>query len=232
MDERARVRIPAALLAVAALAAACGESANLSPPPTAPGRATLLYTLSGVVSEPAGDVVQGAHVQVGAKNATTDHAGRYSVGELFGSVAIQVSKDGYETQVAGAVIGGDRTLDVTLPPLVRIAAGSATTITLYPSERAYSFPISYEECYAPCKMIRVSAAERGSLAVTLTAQDVTTKLNVLVYEGSLQYCCAAEITTRPFEIHPTADVVLYVTIQGRTPATAQRIGILTSFQPR
>lgn len=225
-----QVGIRASLLAVAVFAAGCTGSSTTSPSPTAPGGSTALYTLSGVVSAPTGGAVPGVRVQVGGKSTTTDDAGRYTVGELSGSFKIQISKDGYETQEARAVLGGDRVVNVTLPPVVRISAGGMTTVTLYPTEPTYLFPIGYEECSAPCKIIRVLSPGPGTLSITLTARDPNRKLTVLIYEGTSSYCCAAQITFGPLGIYFPGEFVLYVTAHGGVAGVPQDIDISTSFR--
>jgi hypothetical protein len=103
-------------MAVAAMAAACGDT------PTSPGRPRPTGSLSGTVTglSPDGAIaVEGAVVtHVGAgRSATTDSTGAYSITEILdGSAMIIATKEGYQTQTTLVAVSGGTRLDLELVP--------------------------------------------------------------------------------------------------------------------
>jgi hypothetical protein len=218
------------LVLLVALSGCRGGTAPTSP--TAAAALPASFTLSGVVSEPAGDPVPGAHVQISGKTAITDEAGRYTVRELSGWIGLELSKDGYEpVTMSGYQMVNDRVLNIVLAPTIRIAAGESRTLTLYDDDRGYEFRAAYEACPSPCKLIRVSVPARGALTVKLTSPDAARKLSVLTSDGHLGYCCTAQLTI-PLDFPDPGEQILYVTFSGRVPSADRRIDVATSFQPR
>ena len=117
------------------------------------------------------------------------------------------------------------------PPPIRIPAGGATTITLYPNDLSYTFPSWSEACETPCKLIRVSSPGLGTLSITLTAHDPAGRLAVFTDEGSRGYCCNAQQTIRVE--YTTDETVIYVKFEpSEGLVTDHRIAISTSFEPR
>jgi hypothetical protein len=215
----------------------CGGEPYPAPSPIGPGAPppplSGVFTLSGVVSEPAGDPVAGANVLISGKTAITDEAGRYAIGELSGFIGLELGKEGYEPLTTSRFqMSSDRVLNLRLTPTIRIAAGESRSVTLYNADRGYEFPYAYSECASPCKLIRVTVPAAGSLAVKLTAGDPARKLSVFTYDGQIEYCCTAQLTI-PFGFSDHGEQILYVTFTGGVPTgTDQRIDIATSFQPR
>jgi carboxypeptidase family protein len=215
----------------------CGAGPYPAPSPTGPSAPpaplSVGFTLSGVVSEPAGDPIAGVNVQLSGKTAITDEGGRYVISELSGSIGLELSKEGYEPLIiSGYQMSSDRVLNLLLTPTIRIAAGESKMVTFYDADRGYSFPSAYSECGAPCKLIRVTMPAAGSLAVKLTAGDPARRLSVFTNDGNLEYCCTAQLTI-PFAFSGPGEQIFYVTLMGGAPiGTARRIDIATSFQPR
>ena len=75
-----------------------GSPTRPGPLPTGQSAPAALYTLSGVISEPAGGPLAGVRVQIQGKSVITDQAGQYAISELFGPLNVELSKDGYEAR--------------------------------------------------------------------------------------------------------------------------------------
>lgn len=225
------------LLVLLVALSGCGAGPYPAPSPTGPSAPpaplSAVFTLSGVVSEPAGDPVAGVNVQLSGKTAITDEAGRYAIGELSGLIGLELSKEGYEPlTISGYQMSSDRVLNLLLTPTIRIAAGESRTVTLYDGDRGYEFRYAYSECASPCKLIRVTVPARGSLTVKLTAGDPARKLSVFTNDGMVEYCCAPQLTI-PFGFADSGEQIFYVTFTGGVPiGTDRRIDVATSFQPR
>jgi hypothetical protein len=224
------------LLSLSLLLGGCGYESYPAGLPTAPAAPTspvpAIYTLSGVVLEPTGDPVVGAHVGLPGKTAITDEAGRYTIGEMSGLITLEVSKEGYEATVAGLQVSSDQVLNLVLIPMIRIVAGESRTVTLFDADRGYQFPYSYSDCASPCKLIRVTAPAVGSVTIKLTAGDLAGKLSVFIDDASVEYCCAAQLTI-PFPFLNAGEQIFYVRFADPGPSgTDRRIDIATSFQPR
>jgi hypothetical protein len=188
--------------------------------------------VSGLVSAPSGDAVAGARVQViGASSVTTDESGRYTIGELTGRIQIQTSKEGYEPQqVVPVVLDRDRVLNVTLPPVLRLTPGDQATFTLYGNEPGYDVLAAYDECAAPCKLVRVSTPGAGTLAITLAPRDPNQRLAAYIDGGSTSYG-GASITIRTGFTGPRETIVYVRFAEGPTAGVDSRIDVSVSFQP-
>lgn len=216
-------------VAVLGLLVGCGER-----PPASPTSAAQRYTVSGLVSTPAGDAVAGAAVRAGATSVTTDESGRYAIGELYGGVTVDISKDGYERQLVPVYLDRDRVMNVTLPPVVRIAPGDPATVTLYASEPGYDFSYYDFACVAPCKLVHVTAPEAGTLSITLAPRDPTRRLAAFVLSNgrSTSYDPASTITI-PFAFTASGEVIFYVAFVGGPAAAGDpRIDVSPSFRPK
>ena len=123
---------------------------------------------------------------------------------------MELDGDGYEARVITNVsVVRDTTMNFKLAPVTRIAAGETTIVTLHPNDVGYDFPSWYEECAAPCKLLRVTVPGRGRLSIVLTARDLDRKLSVIYNEGGSQSCCYPQVTV-PLEFSFADEAVLYV----------------------
>ena len=104
--------IPALALAlvIAVFVAACGESD--------PGDLTPTATVSGVVRDNAGAVIEGALVRIGSATATTGADGRFALQNLpVGSATIATSAPGFDPRSESvSLVAGANTHDVMLTP--------------------------------------------------------------------------------------------------------------------
>ena len=217
----------AAPIAFVALLVGCGTS-----PPASPTSAGQRYTVSGLVSAPAGDVVAGARVQVvGANTVTTDESGRYTIGELTGGIQIQTSKEGYEPQVVPVGLDRDRVVNVTLLPVVRIAPGDRATFMLYGNEPGYDFLQAYDGCEAPCRLVRLTAPGAGTLSITLAPRDPNQRLSAYFNEGFASYQSASTITILKAFNGPGETIVYVRFAAGLTAGADSRIDVSVSFRP-
>ena len=219
----------AAPISIVALLVGCGAS-----PPAAPTSAGQRYTVSGVVSAPSGDAVAGAAVRVGATSVTTDESGRYAIGELYGGVTVDISKEGYERQLVPVYLDRNGVMNVTLPPVVRIAPGDPATVTLYASEPGYDFSYYDGACVAPCKRVHVTAPGAGTLSITVAPRDLARRLAafVLSNSGTTWYDSASTITI-PFAFNAPGEVIFFVRFVGGPAAGADpRIDVSPSFRPK
>lgn len=222
------------LLVLSMVAAGCDAASNRAASPFVLAPSGVAYTLSGVISEPAGGAVAGATVQGRGKSATTDEAGRFTIGELAGRQDLVVSKYGYEPRaISVEQTDRDRLLNLSLAPIIRIAAGEAINVTLYPNDVNYDFPYYVSNpCPAPCKLIRVTVAGRGSLSLNLTAHSLDRKLFLLASNGDfVEFCCSAQLTTS-LQFLGAGEAIVYVRFVEGLEGSDHRIDLSTSFQPR
>ena len=215
--------------------AACDAASNRPASPFVLAPSEVAYTLSGVISEPAGGAVAGATVQGRGSSATTDEAGRFTIGKLAGRQDLVVSKYGYDPRaISVEQTDRDRLLNLSLAPIIRIAAGAAINVTLYPNDVNYDFPsYYYTRCPAPCKLIRVTVPGPGSLSLNLTAHNLDRKLFLLAFTGDfVEFCCSAQLTTS-LEFFGAGEAIAYVRfVEGLQGGTDHRIDLSTSFQPK
>lgn len=97
----------------------CGHSPAAPSPP-----AVTKYALSGVVSIASAGALVGARVEVIAgvnvgANATTDGEGKFRLADLVtGDMTLRASATGYTTETSSVTLGGDQTVNFSLPPSV------------------------------------------------------------------------------------------------------------------
>ena len=128
------------LLMLLIVAGGCDAASNRIASPFVLAPSEVAYTLSGVISEPGGSAVAGATVQGRGNSATTDSAGRFTIGELAGSQELVLSEFGYESRtVSVGQTDRDRLLNLSLAPILRIAAGEAMNVTLDPGLGLFEF---------------------------------------------------------------------------------------------
>ena len=123
----------------------CNESPTRPGPlPTGPSAPGAVYTLSGVISELEGNAVPGVRVQTQGKSVTTDETGRYAISELSGGrLNVELDGDGYEARlITNVSVVRDTTMNFKLEPIIPIAAGETTIVTLHPNDVGYDFPSS------------------------------------------------------------------------------------------
>lgn len=219
-------------LVVAVTITGCGSSPTA---PTVP--APPLYTLSGVVTVPAGEPLQGVLFQVGTRSAVSDATGRYSIPDLQGLPSIKVSKDGYEDlwvtpHLTPGGVSPNATLNVTLQPTIRMAPGDITTVTLEATDAGYDFPSFYEACERPCKVLRFSAPGSGSLTITFSSRDPSRTLIAYTDGGAVSHGPASAIKLRLL-LRGAGEVVIHMTSpEGLPPGLDARIDLLSSFEPQ
>lgn len=216
--------------------AACDAASNRPASPFVLAPSAVAYTLSGVISEPAGDPLAGANVQVQGlgKSATTDEAGRFTIGELAGRQELVLSKYGYEPRVIPVgQTDRDRLLNLSLAPIIQIAAGEAINVTLYPNDPGYDIPNSYSRpCRAPCKLVRVTVPGGGSLSLKLSAHNLDRQLFLLAFDTDLfEFCCSAQLTASLY-FQGAGEAILYMNFLEGLEGSDHRIDLSTSFQPR
>jgi hypothetical protein len=219
------------VISIVALAA-CDAASNRPASPFVLAPSAVAYTLSGVVSEPAGGAVAGATVQGRGSSATTDEAGRFTIGELAGRQELVLSKYGYEPRaIPVGQTDRDRLLNLSLAPIIQIAAGEAINVTLYPNDPGYDFPY-YRPCRAPCKLVRVTVPGGGSLSLKLSAHNLDRQLFLLAFDTDLfEFCCSAQLTASLY-FQGAGEAVLYVNFLEGLQGSDHRIDLSTSFQPR
>ena len=144
---------------------------------------------------------------------------------------MELDGDGYEARlITNVSVVRDTTMNFKLSPVTRIAVGETTIVTLHPNDVGYDFPSLYEECAAPCKLLRVSVPGRGSLSIVLTARDPDRQLSVIT-EGGRQSCCYPQVTI-PLEFSFADEAVLYVKFHNSNfdePGADQGVVVSTSF---
>ena len=112
------------IFAWCALAALAPELARAQDAAPASATAQRTYRLTGVVTDPAREPVQGAEVVVitsrgPVQSATTDARGRFSLGEFAeGTLSLRVRRLGYERRAMDVQVGAggrDTSLEIVLP---------------------------------------------------------------------------------------------------------------------
>jgi hypothetical protein len=220
----------AAVVVTSLLVACSGSPAKPTPGPGLPPGPPATYTLSGIVTDPAGDVVAGARIASGAKSVTTDASGRFTIAELIGRIDLQISKEGYEPRIVELSMNQDHVLGVTLVPVLRIEPGEPVTLTMYPGEPGYDFGPYYEYCDAPCKLFRVRVPGAGSMSIRLAPRDATRRLSVYANHGLNAYYSERQVILQSTFSAP-GEVVVHVTLDGGLGLDA-RIDVLPTFHPR
>lgn len=111
------------VFALCALAAVAPELSRAQAVAQAPATAQRTYQLTGVVTDPAREPVQGAEVVViaaqgAARSTTTDARGRFNLGEFTaGTISLRVRRLGYERRAIDVEVGSggrDTSLEVVL----------------------------------------------------------------------------------------------------------------------
>ena len=161
------------------LASACGPTSptpddGQTPPPT--------FAASGTVRQSGeGSPLEGAAVQASrvpppspttpATETITNPQGAYHLEGLIGRVHLKVHKEGYEPAREDLFIAGATSVaNVTLQPAVVVPAGSATMATLYPDDPTHTIAADiygFENCAAPCRIIRVVSSVRATLLLRI-----------------------------------------------------------------
>lgn len=98
----------------------------------------------------------------------------------------------------------------------------------------YEFYVNISNpCPAPCKLIRITVAGRGSLSLKLAAHDLEQKLFLLAFNGDfVELCCSAQLTTSLEFLHAGEASVYVRFAEGLQGGTDHGIDLSTSFQPR
>jgi hypothetical protein len=133
------------------------------------------FVLYGRVREPGNGGVLGARVleSSSGRSVLTDGNGDYSMGDMT-AASLVIEKDGFEpVKVTGNPGKFD---DVPLQRVNRLASDGTLNMQLAPHDVEYT-PMPGSAC-SPCRMIRVTAAEAGTLHLKVTWTETHSTLSI------------------------------------------------------
>jgi Carboxypeptidase regulatory-like domain len=135
------------------------------PPPPPPAT----YTLSGIVSDPAGPAI--ADARVGVENpphagrfSLTDSNGRYRLSEVSGTLEVRVTKDGYFRSVDYVPVTRDTNVNWRLEPVVHLSLGTTVSGTVR-VDGPGCYPLW--DLQARCQQFLITPPADGTLELTL-----------------------------------------------------------------
>ena len=135
------------------------------------------FIASGRVREPGSGSIGGVRVLEAASGAFTmsDGDGEYSLGGLT-TTRLTFEKEGYESVTFDVTRNGSDT--VPLQRVIRIVPGETATVTLAPNDMRYA--VAPDTICGPCRMIRVTGSQAGTLQVRLAWVETHTALSLWV----------------------------------------------------